>query len=572
ACFLALWGVVRAIEVPRRRYQVAAIVGSFACVLAGSGDWILLLAGVLFTVYVKLGNPFTRGNPRFVWMCAAGCLAALLVMSLFNVGPVEWQSGTLEWRETIDNRLASSSATLLRRYTLVFTPLVWVTIVYTAWRLLRAPSLGSVLQDGMTWLAAVAALWFYLYANDAESPLFRAEPLLAFYAIGSAVLIGRLLERPPVRRALAIAWAAAAPVWGLYILVSHPRSVLDRDDVARARAYLAANDHNDFVISNLRSDAPIQAAFDRRTWPALDADDELNPHPMRLSMLDLFEVTGSDEAYAVIFTTPDSRFVDRSLGQLLMQRRLASVTGWPYIVRSKANEIVRDYDRRVLKNLALVGAKKVLHLSNFDIYRIDRASVLEAAGQRLPVVRRIDFGSFASDKYKLLGWGSSRMTQEELAASSVDGQSSCQSPVAEHLRGGHATQSCATVMTRSGLSVLDRGFVNRAQLMIRLERACDLRLTLELASPARVPLIVAAAGVFAELADVPLQSPPLSPLGIAINEFADWQCEPGETVSIVVPARAVHAGVNVITLEKRRPTSGDARADVMSLAIDPLCE
>lgn len=568
ACFLALWGLVRAIETPMWRYRVAAIAGSFWCVLAGSGDWILVVAGVLFTIYIKRGNPFARGNRRFVVICAAGGLAAAFTMSLFDFGPVEWQPGVLEWRTSIDDRLVATLATLLRRCTLVLTPMFWITVVYAAWRALRAPSLTSVLQDGMTWLAAVAAIVLYLHAQDAESPILRVQPLLPFSVIGSAILIARLLERGSIRRALAIVWVAAAPAWGLYIMLSHPRSVLDRDDVAKVRAYLETNDRNDFVISNLKADAPLQVAFDRHTWPAFDTDDDINAHPMRLWMLELFEVTGTDYVHAVIFTTPDSRFVDRSLGQILMPRRLASVTGWPYIVRAKANEIVRDYDRKVLKNLGLVGAKQVLHLDNFDVYRIDRSAVIEATGRALPVVRAIDFSSFGSDKYKLLGWGAPKITEEDLGASSIDGHSRCQNPVLERRAGGPAVQGCGTALTRSGLSALDRGFVNRAQLMIRVERACDLRLTLELSSPARVPAITAVVDLVAQLSQLPLKVLPSAPIGIAIHDFTDWQCEAGDRASFLVPARSVRAGVNVITFEKKR----DARADVISLAIEPVCD
>jgi hypothetical protein len=492
-------------------------------------------------------------------------------MSLFKFGPVEWQPGTIEWREAIDDKLGTTVATLLRRCTLVFTPMFWVVLVYTAWRLLRAPSLASVLQDGMTWLLAVAALAFYLSAQGIAPPLFRAQPLLPFYAIGSAILIARLLEGSPIRRALAVVWVVVAPVWGLYFLLSHPRSVLDRDEVATARAYLAAHDHNDFVISNLRSDAPIQTAFDRHAWPALDADDELNPHPTRMWMLELFEVTGTETVHAVIFTRPESRFVDRSLGQLLIQRRLASVTGWPDLVRSKANEIVRDYDRKVLKNLALVDAKQVLHGKSFDVYRVERSAVLEAAGRSLPVVNEIDFSSFASDKHKLLGWGGPDITQESLGASSVGGHASCQNPLVEPRAGEPAIQACGTVLTRFGLSVLDRGFVNRAHLMIRVERACDLRLTLELASPGRLPIINAAVDLIGQLTELPLVVAPSSPLAITVNDFTSEQCEPGNQVSFVVPAGSVRPGVNVITLEKGKSASGDTRADIMSLAIEPLC-
>jgi hypothetical protein len=562
-CFLALWGLVRAIETRQPRHHAAVIAGSFACWFAASDDRILLLAGVLFTIYVKLGNPFGRGHRRFVLLCAAGCLAGFALRSLLDIDPVEWQPGVIEWQMNTGNKLTSPVATLLRRYSLVFTPMFWITLGYTAWRVLRAPTLSSVLRDGMTWLVAVAAIFFYVSSQygmaAAASPMLRAEPLLPFYAIGSAILIARLLEGGRIQRALAIVWVAAAPVWAFAIMLSHPRSVLDRADVAKVRSYLAANDQNGFVMSNLMSDGPIQAAFDRLSWPAAEADDETNTHPMQVQMLDLFETTGSDRVHAVIFTDPDSRFVDRSLGQLLMRRRLASVTGWPNMVRSKTNALIRDYDRRVVKFLEAVGATRVLRLSNFDVYRIDRQTVLELVGRPVPVVRRIDFSSHASYKHKLLGWGEPKVTDEEhLGASSIDGHATCVNPVLEHRAGEAASPACGTMLTGYGLAVLDRGFVNRAQLMIRVERACDLRLTFELASSSqlwRSPLKIASSSL----------------LELSLNDFTGSQCERSNRVSFLIPQRSVREGVNVITLEKKRLGPLGPRADVLSLVIEPIC-
>jgi len=447
----------------------------------------------------------------------------------------------------------------------------WITLAYTALKLVRAPSLTSVLRDGMTWLVAVAAIGVYVLSDDAASPMLRAEPLLPFYAIGSAILIARLLEGGRIQRALAIVWVAAAPVWAFAIMLSHPRSVLDRADVAKVRSYLAANDRNGFVISNLLADGPIQAAFDRLSRPAPEADDETT-YPMLVGMLDLFETTGTDNVHAVIFTTPDSRFVDRSLGQLLMRRRLASVTGWPHMVRSKANAIIRDYDRRVVKFLEAVGAERVLRLSNFDVYRIDRRTMLDVAGRSIPVTREIDFSSFASYKHKLLGWGEPKVTDEEqLGVSSIEGYSTCTNPVVERRAGEPPTVACDAMLTANGLQVLDRGFVNRAQLMIHLERACDLRLTLELASPSRVPAIVAVVELIAQMSGSSVNPGHSSLLGISINDFTDWQCEPSNRVSFLIPQRSVRAGINVVAFEKRRLGPMAARADVMSLAIEPIC-
>jgi hypothetical protein len=571
SCFLALWGLARAIETRQRRHYAAAIAGSFGCWFGAFDDQVLLLAGVLFTVHIKLGNPFARGNFRFVVLCAAGALAAFITRSLVVIGPVDWYAGAVEWQAVIDRELVTPLPVLLRRYALVFTPMFWITFGDTAWRVLRAPSVISVVEDGSTWLLAVAAVVLYVSSRDTAPPMLRAQPVLPFHAIGSAILIARLMEGRRIARTFAFAWATVAPVWGIYLMLSLPRSVLDREDVAKVRAYLATSDGNDFVISNLLSDGPIQAAFDRHNWPAPQRNDEDNAQSAVLGMLYVFDTTGTEQVHAVIFTAPESRFVDTSLGQLVMRGKLASVTGWPYVVRSKANGVVRDYDKKVLRNLKTVGAKQVLHLSNFDVYRIDRPTVLERAGRSVPVAREIDFSSSGSNKHMLLGWGGQWVTAaDQIGVTSIIGHTVCSNPVL-HRDVEPAGNACETLPTRSGLSVIEDVSVARAQLMIRVERVCDLRLTLELAASRleQLALEFAPSSPFAQRA---LELVSSTRLAVSINDFTATQCEPGKRVSFVIPQRWVREGVNIITFEKKRFGPMDPHADVASLAIEPVCE
>jgi hypothetical protein len=107
--------------------------------------------------------------------------------------------------------------------------------------------------------------------------------------------------------------------------------------------------------------------------------------------------------------------------------------------------------------------------------------------------------------------------------------------------------------------------------MIRVERACDLRLTLELASPWRVPGIAVVAELIEQLSGGSVHRGPASLLGISVNDFTDWTCEPSNRVTFLIPQRSVRAGINVVTFEKKRIGPMDARADVMSLAIEPIC-
>ena len=558
AGFLALWGLVRAIETRQRRYYAAAFLGAWACYLASYDFWLFLPAAVLFTIHKKLGNPFARGNQHFLVICVAGCVAGMATSALFAPAAVGWQELPTEpfarARPALERKLAAPLPVLLRRYTFLLTPLVWVTLAHTAWRVLRAPSVRAVLADGVTWMLAVAALALGAFSLRAVTQMFGAQPLLLFASIGSAVLIERMLERGGLRRVLAVAWIAAAPAWSLGFLLGHPRATLDRDDVATANAYLAASDRNDFVMSNLLSAGPIQVAFDRHTLAAIDTPD---PTQAPGKMLEVLEAAGADYVHAVIFPTPDSRFLERSLGLLTRTHPVAWVTSWPHLRRGPANSLISAYDRDVREDLARVGAKQVLHLRSFDVYRIDRAALLDAVARSIPVVRTIDLGSIAANKHKLLGWSEPKLTEQEgLGVSSVDGYAPCANPVIEQRAGEPGSNGCETVPTRAGLKVLDQGVTRSAQLMIRVERACDLRVTLELASPGL--------------------------LAVSLEDATAAPCAPEAHVAVVLPRRVVHAGINILTIEKRlsldkspdadrRSGPAGLRADVASITIEPDC-
>lgn len=535
SCFLSLWGLVRAIETKQRRHYAAAFFGACVCYLAGPDYWVFLPAVALFTVHTKLGSPFARGNFRFVMIVVAGCAVVVLAKVLF--------AGGIGFSDTsaFDRKLGSPWATLFRRYTLVFTPLFWVTFGYTAWRAVRAVSPRTVLVDGVTWMLVVALAFVAFSSKGATAQMITSQTMLPFYAFGSAILITRMFDGLQVRPALALVWLVAAPLWSFYFMFTHPRSVLDRDDVAKANAYLAAHDRNDFVMSNLLSESHIQAAFERHSWPALDA---AKVEESAVKMLDVFELIGADYVHAVIFTTSESRFIDRSLWQLAMHRRLWAVTGWPHLLRTKTNRIVGGYDKIVLGNLRAVGAEKVLDLGTFDIYRIDRATILEAAARRVPAVAKIDLGAVGSTRHKLLGWGQAVLTKEGVAISSIDGYFPCPNPAVAALPGEPTSNQCKTLRSDEGIVMMDESKVERGQLMIRVERACDLRVTVELGAPAIVEL--------------------------SIQDFTAQQCVPTTRWTFEVPQRSVRAGVNVLSLESKfSPT--ESRVEVASVTIDPVC-
>lgn len=548
--FLALWGLVRALETGQRRHQAAAFLGAFACFFTSYDYYLFLPAAVLFTIYVKRGNPLAHGNRRFVAICAAGCLLGVVVKSLAVIGAVGWHEFladlNLQFFEratsTHDRKFSSAIPTMIRRITLVLTPLAWITIAYHALKALRAPTVTVALRDTAAWMLVVALAFLYVFSQLAGSQMLASQVLLPFYAIGSALVIDRLLDGDTLRRRLAFGWLVVAPLWSFALLFTQPRAVLDRGDVARANAYLASHDRNDFLLTNVMSDGHIQAMFQRHAWGALDA---IDTSESRLDMLRILDRMGTDYVHAAIFTTPESRFIDKSLWPLALPRSLWAVTGWPHLNRAKANQLIREYDGLVMKNLAAIHAEKVLHLGNFDLYRIDRTALMERARDQVPVVAAIDLGSLNATRHKLLGWSKPRLAPDEaVGVSRILGYRPCQHPVAPGDGGAPRPNACKTVLTNLGVTVKDAPVVVAAQLMIRVERSCELRLTATFAAPALVAL--------------------------SMNGVRAVPAVPVTQAALVVPEAAVHPGINVLTLENLVGALA-LPADVSGVAIDPAC-
>lgn len=535
-CFLGLWGVVRVLETEQWRHYIAAFIGTFACLFAASTEWLFLPLGVLFTVHSKGGIPFARDTWRVVAVCAAAGLLAMLLRSPFDAAPTNWQV-------TLDHRVTSTFATLLRRYTMLLSPLLWITVSWAVWRAVRAGAVKAAIEDGTTWMLVAALAFAYLVPRHPEAVALRTQLLLPLYAIGSALLLARLFEhaRPRVRM-LALGWCVVAPVWGFWLMFSQPREVLDREDLARANEYLAHADANGFVMSNLLADGPMLAGFSRHGWTALHDRDPSNAH---LRMLELFDAAGTDQIHAVIFTTPGSRFVDRSLRQV-SRRRLPSIDGWPYLIRSKVNALITMYDEQVVSSLEAVGAKRVLQLTNFDIYRIDRATTLETAGRSLPVVKRIGFESLAVADHQLLGWGDPLAPEESRPTlSSIAGYDQCRSPFAASTK--PAPNRCPVAETAYGFDVRDVGGISRAELMVRVERACDQQLTVTLAAPAQV--------------DVTFN-------GVTVLACGDPQWGTA-SASVRVPQQHVRAGLNIIGFHDRQKEPKKVRPELVAVVIEP---
>jgi hypothetical protein len=535
--FLALWGLVRFIETGRRRHRAAMILGSFACFFTSYDYYVFLPVAVVVTIYLKLGNPFARDARKLVAQCALGCVLGIVVKCLCVIGAVGWNEFVADLHlqfieratSSLDRRFTSAIPTMLRRLTLVFTPMCWITAAVHVAQAVRSPSVAAAIKGTAVWMLIAGLVFLSLFSQLAASQMLASQVLLPFYAIGSAVVIDRMLDGRDLLRRLAVAWLIAAPLWSFSIMFTHPRAVLDRDDVARTNDYLAANDRNDFVLTNLMSDGHVQASFHRHSWPA---PDDIDPSRAPKEMMRIFGMTGADRVHEIVFTDPESRFIDKALWPLAARRSLWGLTGWPYLYRAKANSVIAEYDRRVVKNLTAVNATKVLQLSKFAVYRIDRSATMALIASAVPTVNRIDFTSVNAARHQLSGWTQPTELAGGAFASAIWAMEHC--PLAR----------CKTTMTKFGLRVPDTQTRSMAQLMIRVDPACDLGLTFRFARPSYARFSVN---------------------GFAVPSRIDT------TMAFTVPRAHLTGGIAIVAIENLLPIIFGVPIYLSSLDLTPAC-
>ena len=513
---LATWGglcaLERAIATRMKRFYVGAALGAFACFLTSYDGWLFFPGAVLFTVYIKSGSPFRRGNRHYVAICAAGCIAALAAKAAFVTGAVGWHEFVADLHfqflersgSTFDRYLGSPWPTLVRRFTQVFSPFIWVTIAYHAVRAVRAPSLGDALRDGAVWMLAAGLLFLQIFSELAATQLLPTQVMLPFYAIGTALLLERLFARSQRWRVIAGAALVMMLVWGAVFFVRIRRAVMVPADVAKVNEYLAAHDHNDFVLNNLMASGQIQYAFQKHDLGLYSGPDDTPDaeYVAQVSMYDLFQKLNVDTMTAIVFKDPYAFFLDKSLWPLVASRKLWSVMGSPYMWTAKSIGLIEPYIERVRFGLRAVDAERVLETPSMDVYRIDRTSVLERLEAAVPYKASLDVTGASSTPNRLLGW-----------ASFVFGTDRCPFPPGK---------PCRTVLTKRGIVLPEVVHDHRAELMLRVPGSCDLHLRVHLRAPA--------------------------PLAIGLGEFKS-RLLIGDVIDVTIPQAFVKSGVNILAFD-----------------------
>src|SRR4029453_6844451 len=106
---------------------------------------------------------------------------------------------------SFDRKFSSALPTMVRRITLVLTPFVWIPIGFHAVKALRAPNLTAAIKGTAAWMLVAALAFLSLFRQLAASQMLASQVLLPFYAVGSAVIIARLLDGSKLLRQLAAA-------------------------------------------------------------------------------------------------------------------------------------------------------------------------------------------------------------------------------------------------------------------------------------------------------------------------------------------------------------------------------
>ncbi len=287
------------------------------------------------------------------------------------------------------------------------------------------------------------------------------------------------------------------------------------DDVAAVRQYLRENDHNDFVLNNLRATGQIQWAYDRHDWSMYDGD-SARPNAAaaaRRYMLDTFAQTNTETATAIIYKTTESRLIDKTLWPLALPTQQWSVTGLPYFWIGKAENLVEIFDRNVNAGLAAVDAQRVLTLHDVDVYRIDRSRVLDRMAREIGPTTMIDLTGASSQPNQVYGW--SEHGDGEIVKSYACARSG----------------PCKTVLGNRGLHVVGDDVRFEGKLLVRLDKPCD--------------------------AVLQIRTQHATELHVRFNEARFDYSDRVRQRDVLVPEHAVRVGLNELTVSY--PTEAETR-------------
>ena len=407
----------------QNRRSLWLVFGATLICFLGSYDFGLFLPIMAAASAVLLGRRLTE---RVTIQLLSVIVAAGILFIGIKSGLAIWAVGWAAFRDDVLFQLHERSTAqhslpyhvglpivVVLRLWRYFGPVFFAAIFVQTWVLLRRLLPKRVTGDSARlWnssplIVLLAGIPFIIVFTQ----LFveQQHPSLAFvpyYAIGGGVFIAQCLSAST--RPLRLAGAAAlvlAIAWQMVAVGRFQKTFLERDEIARVRDFLDANDHHDFVLSNSGVDSPFRYYWNRH----LIGIGEIKRAPFLDYVRGMFEEFGPSDIHFIHFSNIERHLFDKGVFSWFgpmghwdwVADPGAHKREWEPIARRMDDELVA-----VLRSSARLrvdaGGVQVYSFSRNDLVKptvSDRELVAE------PTPRHIDFGTVESEKYKIDGFG-----------------------------------------------------------------------------------------------------------------------------------------------------------------------
>lgn len=410
--FAALAFTARYADEGRRRDLAFTALFTFLSFLTAYDFYFFLPLAGIGTAWLSGKRLRDRVTLSIAVAIAVGGALAILLKSLFIIGALGWEEFKADFVFQFLERATAKYSTDYKlglaqvvgaRLVLYMTPLFFFVplVQLVLGRRTRAggPEERRTSVAAPLVLLAAGAPFLIVFSQLTATQVLPMQCLVPYFAVSFGVLTAKLIESPARwRRGAAIACGACLVTWQVVHLATFQKAFLRDADQKQVRAFLDEHDRNDFVLTNLLSDGPIQYYFQRHLhWidPAWDAS----------SYRTMITRLPSDRFHVLLFADPNTRYVDKSLFPLLAPGKQWGMIGAPPFQKAAAMDAIVRYDRGIRASIEVIGTRRLV-AGDITVYSVgfeELTVLMRKSGFLMVPTERIDFGSDVSDNYKLYG-------------------------------------------------------------------------------------------------------------------------------------------------------------------------
>jgi hypothetical protein len=419
--FAALAFAARFVDEARRKDLALTAAFTFCAFLTAYDFYFFLPIAGIGTAWLRGKRLFEKTTLQVAGAIAIGGALAIVLKSLFIIGALGWhdfkQDFVFQFLEratakySVDYKLGLAKVVGARVF-LYMTPLFFLLLLAhlaRAWRDLKDPEQrGQSVAAPLVFLAA-GVPFPLVFSQLTATQVLPMQCIVPYYAIGFGVLLARLHES-------AVSWRSRGAVaagaictlvvgWQVLHVGTFEKSFLREEDRKAVVAYLQEHDQNDFVLTNLLADGPIQYYFDRHLHP-------IDPRWDTGTYRKILGRVRADRVHVVFFDDPNTRYGDKSLFPIMVEPALLAekperwwLIGAPSLQRKTALDAIARCDRLVRTSLEAVATRK-LQAGDITVYQIgwdEIFGLMRTSGWLKVPTEGIDFSKDFSDDYKVYG-------------------------------------------------------------------------------------------------------------------------------------------------------------------------